>query len=127
VGWEWSFGPLKATAELASLVEGLLEHFFADAVESSPADLRLRLDLKAGKLQLLDAAPGGNGLSRAILAGGRAAEAFGRCERQLTTFQGRGAGTRFKKYMLNLCQLEPGVDAREVRDVVSHLRERWAG
>lgn len=127
VGWEWAFGRGEASTDLAGLVEGLLEHFLADAVESSPADLRVRLNLKAGKLQVLDAAPGGNGLSRAILADGRAAEAFGRCAKQLEAFGGRGGVTRFKKYVLNLCQVEPCTGVSEVRDAVCKLRERWAG
>jgi hypothetical protein len=127
VGWEWAFGRIGANAEVANLVEGLLEHFLADAVESSPADLRLRLNLKAGRLQLLDAAPGGNGLSRAMLAGDRVAEALHRCRRQLDSYRGRGAAKRFKLYVMNLCHAEPQVQASEVADVVGQLRERWAG
>lgn len=132
-GWEWDFGALplgkmdvRAQEALGELAGSILEHFVADAVQSRVDDLGVKLDLPGHCLQVLDATPGGNGLSEALLTEDRMDAAFQTCTRTLGKFSGKGGKARFEAYVLALCHQAAGHSAEEVLNVVRELHLRWA-
>jgi len=132
LGWEWDFGniPLakmdvRAQQSLGELTGSILEHFVADAVQSRVDDVGVKLDLPDHRLQVLDATPGGNGLSEALLTEGRMEAAFQNCTRNLGKFSGKGGKTRFEAYVLALCHQSASHSAEEVLNVVRELHLRW--
>lgn len=129
LGWEWDFGKMngREPESLGQLAGSILEHFLADAVQSRADDLIVKLDLPGHRLQVLDATPGGNGLSEALLTEGRMDAAFQTCARTLNKFSGKGGKARFEAYVLALCHQAAGHSAEEVMNVVRELHLRWAG
>ncbi|HWR26779.1 MAG TPA: DEAD/DEAH box helicase [candidate division Zixibacteria bacterium] len=132
LGWQWDFGKLKLTKtdlewqkSLEILVEGILMHFFADAVESSLEDIRVDLNLSKHLLQVLDTTPGGNGLSEALLSEGRMVKALKKFEVTLSKFEGKENKDKFVKYVLALCHIVPENSAKEVLNVVRELNMHW--
>lgn len=131
-GWQWSVGNLGALSgnaesrkTLSETVGEILTHFLAGAIESKTADLRIELDLNGNRLQVLDATPGGNGLSEALLTRGRMSGAMKLCEERLAQLTDEDG--QFSKYVLNLCHTATHNSQSEVIDVVRRLREHWAG
>ena len=133
-GWQRDFGTVTLTRTdpegqslLGNLTASILEHFFADVVESRVADVGVQLDLPGHQLQVLDSTPGGNGLSGTLLTEGRMPSAFQYCIRALSKFKGKGGTERFNKYSLALCHEKPGHSPEEVMYVVRELHMRWSG
>jgi hypothetical protein len=133
-GWQWDFGPMTLPPQepewqyaLGDLAASLLEHFVADVVESKVADIGVRIDLPEHQFQVLDATPGGNGLSETLLTGGRMPSALENCARALSRFKGKGGAKRFSKYVLALCHVKPDHRVEVVLDVVRSLHSRWSG
>jgi Helicase conserved C-terminal domain len=132
LGWEWDFGALPLTKvdierqqSLGELTGSIFEHFLADAAESRVDDLGVKLDLPTHRLQVLDATPGGNGLSEALLTEGRMQTAFQACIRTLTKFMGKIGKKQFEQYALALCHDLANHSAQEVLHVVQELHLRW--
>jgi len=134
VGWEWDFGRLdlgdrnaEERKAMSEGIGGLMERFFAAAVESKLEDLGIELNLSEHKLRVLDSTPGGNGLSEALLCDGRVPNSFADCCRELKKYTGKGKKTTFQKYLRALCLNLPSTTAEEILDVVRELQVRWAG
>jgi superfamily II DNA/RNA helicase len=132
LGWEWYFGALplgktdvQTQGSLGQLTGSILEHFVADAAQSRVDDFGVNLELPGLRLQVLDATPGGNGLSEALLTEGRMEAAFQTCIRTLGKFSGKGGKARFKAYVLGLCHQAASHSAEEVLNVVGELHLRW--
>jgi hypothetical protein len=132
LGWEWDFDALPSTKgdiewqrSLGELTGSIFQHFLAAAAESRVDDLRIKLDLPRHRLQVLDATPGGNGLSEALLTEGRMRTAFQTCIRTLTKFLGKGGKTQLERYVLALCHELAKHSAEEVLRVVRQLHLRW--
>jgi superfamily II DNA/RNA helicase len=130
LGWDWNFGALplatgKAQETLGDLMGSILEHFLADAVESRVDDLGINLDLPVHRLQVLDSTPGGNGLSEALLTGGRMEAAFQACMHTLGKFTGKKGKDQFERYVLALCHQAVAHSAEEVLNGVRELHQRW--
>jgi superfamily II DNA/RNA helicase len=133
-GWEWDFGSLGIMADnqeiqlsLSVLTGRILEHFLAASVESKVDDISVELNLLRHCLHVLDATPGGNGLSEALLMEGRIKTALQNCAQMLARFRGKQDETPFKKYVLNLCHVDPSHSAAEVHHVAQELHMRWNG
>jgi superfamily II DNA/RNA helicase len=131
-GWEWDFGALslgksdvQAQESLGELTGSILEHFIADAVQSRVDDIGVKLALPGHRLQVLDATPGGNGLSEALLTEARMDAAFETCLRTLGKFSGKGGKSRFEAYVLALCHQAASHSAEEVVNVIRQLHLRW--
>lgn len=133
-GWEWDFGDISAhrgtigsLSSLANVVSSLLEHFFADVVQSRPSDLDVQLDLGGHVLRIVDATLGGNGLSEALLSENRMLEAFQACGRTVSRFLDRDGQVMFEKYVLNLCHQKTSHSVHEVLTILDELSRRWSG
>jgi hypothetical protein len=135
-GWQWDFGRVdfgngdpKAAATLSIVIGGLLEHFLAAAVESTPDDLRIELSARAHQLLVLDSAPGGNGLSGALLMDNRMAQALEKLGVTLKKHVGKSADRTkgFKKYLIALHVEHLEHSAQELLDVIRKLQLRWTG
>ena len=135
-GWQWDFGRLdsgngdpKAAGTLSIVISGLLEHFLAAAVESTPDDLRVELNVRDRQLRVLDSAPGGNGLSGALLLDDRIAQALEKLSLTLKKHVGKSADKTkgFKKYLIALHVEQLEHSAQELLDVVRKLQVRWTG
>jgi len=128
LGWQWRFGELPpglgATNELGSVVDGLMDEFVRASLECSAGDVTVSLSLEAKTLSVFDTTPGGNGLSQAVLAGGRMVSAFDECLATLDDFSRKGS-KKFREYLEVLLDMESDCELGEVRDVVRTLRERW--
>jgi hypothetical protein len=112
---------------LGVLTGRILEHFLAASVESKVDDISVELNLLRHCLHVLDATPGGNGLSEALLMEGRIKTALQNCAQMLARFRGKQDETPFKKYVLNLCHVDPSHSATEVHHVAQELHMRWNG
>ena len=133
-GWQWDFGtvtlPLSDVVSLrllGNLAGHIVEHFFADVVESRIADFRVHLDLPAKQLQVLDTTPGGNGLSEALLTDDRVRSALQNCIATLAKIEGKGSHKKFEKYVVTLCREAPTHSLEEVTHVFRELYKCWSG
>jgi hypothetical protein len=136
LGWQWDFGRVDFGSgdpanlgTLSTLIGGLLEHFLAAVVESRLEDLSVEFDAGTHQLRVLDSAPGGNGLSEALLVQDRMLQAMEKLGRMLKQHAGKDTMKikGFKKYLLAL-HLEPSEhSAQELFDVVRKLQMRWTG
>jgi len=130
-GWSWDCrGAFKGIQpqflrEIKGLVSHILEPYLADAVQANPANLQIGLSLSEGYLRVLDASPGGNGLSEALLRDGRLSSAFSACLDSLDQYNGSKMKDKFKSYVLQLCQEEATHDASQVIDIVKKLQSYW--
>lgn len=130
-GWMWdchdAFSGLlpQHLTEIEWLVERILAPYMADAVQSNLADLQMSLSLTNGQLQVLDALPGGNGLSEALLKDGCLSTALSACMTDLKEYTEAGKADRFKSYVLQLCREEATHDASQVIAIVERLRSYW--
>lgn len=129
MGWEWKFGPLQMENEFKpqDLICCILEHFIANAVESEPRDLEIKLDLYNQTLRVTDKNPGGNGLSEALLVDQRMISALKDCERKIAEYLEIEKRGEFEKYIRNLCQQKPDCSTWDVLEVIYKLHEKWAG
>ena len=114
-GWQWDFGAVAlARAELdwqfslGDLVAHIIEHFFAQLVESRVADIGVQLDLVSHTLHVLDSTPGGNGLAETLLTGGRIPSALQELRPRSVPVQGQGRRPA-------VSQVRPGPLSREAR------------
>lgn len=132
LGWRWESGPLREEKEakgrdLAEVVGALLLHFCAGAVESRIEDLLVEVHADSGRLEVLDATPGGNGLSEALLAEGRMPRALAACVRELERLCGAKRRAEYERYLRRVCRLQPECAAEEVLNAVQRLHQRWGG
>jgi hypothetical protein len=111
------------------MVKELLKHFLAAAVESSPDDLHVEFSVRTHLLRVLDSAPGGTGLSEALLGGHRMPQAMERLGVELKNYSGMRAGRikAFKDYLLALGVGSLEHSAQEILDVLRELQVRWTG
>ncbi|MBI4880612.1 MAG: DEAD/DEAH box helicase [Planctomycetes bacterium] len=128
-GWTWLGADVLGTAHrwaLASILGPLLHEFLCDAVECSTKDLEAVLEAQAGALWVVDATPGGNGLSEALLAEGRVAATLSSAARRLRAFAGQ-PNDAFRRYLLEEYRVESQMSAREVLDAVELVAAAWNG
>ena len=131
MGWEWDFDQNNNknlevySRELDHLAVRILHHFMAYSVESETNEIDVYLNSMDSKLRVVDANPGGNGLSEALLLDGRMMNALSDCEKTLIKFSNYPNEDKFKKYIKQLCQVDPVYSAKEVLTVVHELHENW--
>lgn len=127
MGWKWLIAPVLDEAcrnILAPVLGPLLESFFADAVECSTSDIYITLDPEAGELRVVDATPGGNGLSEALLQNGRVATGLAAAKKAIQVHQRRGPRA-FRRYLAEECRLDLQLPAAEVLDGITRLADAW--
>lgn len=130
MGWEWDFSQnhneifVDHSWQLDYLVARILNHFLAYAVESETNEIDVSLNLLENKLRVVDANPGGNGLSEALLLDGRMMNALSECEIKLSDSDYENE-YKFKKYIKQLCQLDPAYSAKEVLAIIQELHKNW--
>jgi hypothetical protein len=74
----------------------------------------------------VDATPGGNGLSEALLTEGRVGEALSTAIKQIRA-QGRKSEQAFRRYLAEECHVDSKVAAKEIVDAVKRLADAWNG
>ncbi|MBP2641121.1 MAG: hypothetical protein H6Q66_2072 [Firmicutes bacterium] len=133
-GWSWDFGIAMASEcgqkfleDINNLVGGILEPFIADSIQSSSKDLQVDVSLVNGKIQIVDATPGGNGLSEGLLRVGGIPLALQNCIDVLTQFTRDKNQERYRSYVINLCQEEATHDAGEIIKIIHKLQSYWNG
>lgn len=93
LGWRCSLGDALPGgllgAALAVAVTALLGAHFCSAAECSPDDLYTLVLPKASELRVLDRAPGGNGLSEALLRPSYLVTVLGQAEQEVRRFVGQ--------------------------------------
>lgn len=93
LGWRCKLGDALPDgtlgAALAVAVTALLSAHFCSAVECSPDDLHTLVLPKASELRVLDRAPGGNGLSEALLRPSYLHTVVGQAEQEVRRFTGQ--------------------------------------
>ncbi len=107
-------------------MESLLQEFFCEAVECSTHDLQVTLDGQAAELRVVDATPGGNGLSEALLSENRLKNAWSTAIKQVRTYE-RKPPQAFRHYIAEECCLDSDAPAKEVLDAINRLADAWNG
>jgi len=128
-GWKWPIVRVldkERREQLSPVLAPLLQAFFCDAVECSGNDLQVTLDTQAGELRVVDSTPGGNGLSEAILTGGRMSAAWATALKQVKT-QARKPPEAFRRYLAEECRSASDVSGKEVVDALKRLADAWNG
>ncbi|VVB91545.1 ATP-dependent RNA helicase RhlB [uncultured archaeon] len=130
-GWSWNcqsalkrFQP-QYLKEIEGLVSHILVPYLADAVQANPSNIEIKLSLSEGYLRVLDASPGGNGLSEVLLRDGCLSSAFSACLDALNQYENPKMKTKFKSYVLQLCQEDATHDAGQVIDIIRKLQSYW--
>jgi superfamily II DNA/RNA helicase len=126
MGWEWRVPMLDAVGpELTELVAALLAPHVAVAVESTLAGLAVRGEANADGivLRILDAQPGGNGLSEALLHDERMRSALNALRRDIDGCQGDEKA--FVRLVHRVVGEDPHAPLAEVECVVAVMAEAW--
>jgi hypothetical protein len=126
-GWKWQIALIldrESRETLGPIVGSLLHGFFCDAVECSMSDLHVMIDAQAGELRIVDGTPSGNGLSEALLTGGRVTAAWRTALKQIRA-QGRKSQEAFHRYLAEECRIDTDIRAKEVVDAVERLADAW--
>jgi Helicase conserved C-terminal domain/DEAD/DEAH box helicase len=129
LGWEWKIARVLGDQKrktLEPILGPLLQGFFCDAVECSSNDLQVTLDPQKGEIRVVDATPGGNGLSEALLTEGRVGEALSAALKQ-TRALGQKSEQAFRRYLAEECHVDSNIVAKEVADAIKHLADAWNG
>jgi len=132
-GWAWNFEvALKGIQpeildEIEGLVNKILTIYFADAVQANPVNLQICFSLSEGYLKVIDASPGGNGLSEALLRDDQVSSAFSNILETLNQYKGSKMKKKFKSYVLQLYKEEIDYDASEVIEIIKQIQSYWTG
>lgn len=130
-GWSWDCSEAICEydaaflEDISDLVHAIVEPFIADAIQTSPGDVRAELSLAKGALEILDASPGGNGLSEGLLRCGGIPMALQNCRDVLQQFAGEKNKEKYQRYVMELCQEVATYDAEQVIDIVGKLQSHW--
>ena len=128
-GWQWNISRLlpdpQQRKQLSPVLEGLLGSFFCSAVECASGDLTVTVTPESGHLRVIDATPGGNGLSQALLRDGRVISAFTNLAKALKGYAKQPK--RFKSLLAAECQVDATVSIKEVTDAINRLARAWSG
>ncbi|MBF0527828.1 MAG: DEAD/DEAH box helicase [Deltaproteobacteria bacterium] len=128
-GWRWMVARVldePTRKALESILGPLLQGFFCDAVECSTNDLQVTMDAAAGELRVVDATPGGNGLSEALLTEGRVATAWKTAIKQVKT-QGQKSEASFRRYLAEECRVNTKITAQEIVHAFEYMASAWNG
>ena len=132
-GWAWNFeGAFEdIQPETLDTIEGLVNQilnlYLADAVQANPANLEISISLSEGYLKVIDASPGGNGLSEALLRDDHLSSAFSNILETLNQYKGSKMKKKFKSYVLQLYKEEIDYDASKVIEVFRKIQSYWTG
>jgi hypothetical protein len=129
MGWRWLITRLMDEQKrriMAPVLVPMLQSFFCDAVECSTNDIQVTLEPQTGELRVVDGTPGGNGLSEALLSGGRMAAAWATAVK-LIRAQGRKTPKEFKLYLAEECRVDTTITAEEMLDGIEQLASGWNG
>jgi hypothetical protein len=131
-GWRWNFGAFTNgidinNNELREIALGLLEEFIQSVLECAPSDIIMHFSFKNNLLSCYDSAPGGNGLSQALLVDNRMKEAFQECLATLGSFRTKTGQKDFEKYIEGLLNIQSPILVKEVQNVINSLRKSWEG
>jgi tetratricopeptide (TPR) repeat protein len=128
MGWEWDFkqeeNPEFYSSDLDKLTKNILKHFIAHSIESEINSIDVKLDSWEGKFRVIDAFPGGYGLSESLLLDGRIIKALYGCSETLIKYSEIDE-REFKKYINRLIQEKPIFSAVDILTVVQKLLEMW--
>jgi superfamily II DNA/RNA helicase len=128
-GWEWKFDDafeswkndeLKSIEELIGYI---LEPYFADVVQANPSDLIIKLSLSDSYLRIVDATPGGNGLSETLLTKGNMEIAFSNCLNILSKYKRKPK--KFSSFIIQLCRKEPNYGAKKAIEIIEEMQSYW--
>jgi hypothetical protein len=126
-GWEWRVvvPDVVVGPELAEFVAALLAPHVAVAVESTLAGLAVRGEADGAGivLRVLDAQPGGNGLSEALLHDGRMKAALSALRRDIAGC--RGDEKAFVRMVHRLAGMDPAAPVAVVERLVAPLAKTW--
>jgi hypothetical protein len=128
-GWKWvvvSVLDKHTRNTLAPILGPLLQGFFCDAVECSINDLQVTLDAQEGELRVVDGTPGGNGLSEALINGGRVEFAWKTAIKQIKA-HGRKSKESFRRYLAEECQIDSKINAKKIVDAIKIMASAWNG
>lgn len=132
-GWSWKFKGLfedmddDKLKEMEPIIGEILEAFFADSVQSKASDIQTDLSLKNTKITVLDTTPAGNGLSEALLKQDNVNKAFNRCIETLNFYTQPEMRSKFKSYILELCEEEVKHEPSELSTIIQRLQNHWQG
>jgi hypothetical protein len=128
-GWQWNISRLipdpQQRKELSPVLEGLFGSFFCSTVECASGDLTVTVTPESGHLRVIDATPGGNGLSQALLRSGRVPAAFANLAKALKGYTRQPK--RFKALLAAECGVDAAVSLEEVTDAINRLARAWGG
>jgi superfamily II DNA or RNA helicase len=129
-GWEWKFEDHFKNIEeqtlenMGDVLEIALHSYFCDTIQCSHRDILVNFDLKQKSLQVLDASPGGNGLSEALLFENRFSIAIENLINILQSFKSKSVD-EFKKWIVDLTHKEPVVVNTDLIGVLRELKSLW--
>jgi len=129
LGWKWAIARVLDEQErstLAPILGPLLQAFFCDAVECSSNDLQVTLDANNAEIRVVDATPGGNGLSESLLTESRVGEALRKAAKQITS-RGRKSEKAVRRYLAEECHVDSEVAAKDIIDAINRLANSWNG
>jgi hypothetical protein len=105
LGWVWDPGRVQQLVSrpgLPELVGSIIEAFLLAAAEAAPSDITVELTADPVELRVLDGTPGGNGMSEALLLGGRVADALRQAARLLKRLEAVSVD-RYQRHITDLC------------------------
>ena len=127
LGWRCPLGDAlpggELGAALAVAVTVLLSAHFCSAAECSPDDLYTLVLLKASELRVLDRAPGGNGLSEALLRPACLPAVLGQAEQEVRRFIGQPEDW-FYTFLNERGRCPTAVSPEEVAAVLGRIGQR---
>lgn len=129
-GWSWKYHGLfdennKKLTEMQAITGKILKAFLADSVQSKPTDIQL--EYYPNNLIVIDSTPAGNGLSEAMLKQNNVNKALKNCIDTLNYFKQPENKSKFKKYILELCEEEVKHDPEEFIKIIGKLQNHWKG
>jgi hypothetical protein len=129
MGWSWLITRIldeEKRKRYAPVLAPLLQGFFCDAVECSTSDIQVTLEPQRGELRVVDATPGGNGLSEALLTDNRMSAAWATAIKQLRA-QSRKSTEAFRFFLAEEYRIDSTNTAQEVLDAIEQLANAWNG
>jgi DEAD/DEAH box helicase/Helicase conserved C-terminal domain len=126
-GWQWNISRIlvdpQQRKELSPVLEGLLSSFFCSAVQCASGDLTVTVTPDSGHLRVIDATPGGNGLSEALLRDSRVSSGFMNLGKALKAYSKQPE--RFKSLLAAECQVDATVSIEDVSNAIDQLARAW--
>ncbi len=136
-GWRWFFleslgdyfskYDTNSLREIETILASLFESFFTDILQASDKNLYIHLSITFGYIIVLDATPGGNGLSETLLKDRRLPEALLNCINSLKYFTDTQHIDKFKTYILQLCRIETQFDVETIIEIIKKIKKSWRG